>query len=140
MSTYYILQGVLLQTCIIAVVEYYTNTTQNKLSILKQEGIPLLKYLLVTFLSGMCSACVEEFVCRYWVYNKIGSYLFPTSTEFALLTYFICALIVTTSYQLNTLFTIVYLCQSALSIYLYHTTGTLIVPIFINAYGRLFRL
>lgn len=138
MFIYYTLQGVLLQSMIFVVVEHYTNNIQNRVELLQKEGIPIAKYYAITFLSSVIASLIEELIIRYLYYNKICTFFFSSNTSI-LIAYFSLLFLFTRYHQLTIIPTIIYLIQAGLYVYLYQTTGTLLSPILINAFGRLFR-
>ncbi len=131
----YILQGILIHTIIIAIVEYFTDQFMNKLDTL---NVSLLRYITVTLLTSIPQAIVEEFILRYVMYNKLFGYIF-SDQMIALGVYLFGTFLFTRWLQLSISTTCIYMIHTGVYIYLYESTGTIVSPIIVNVYGRLFR-
>ena len=131
----YILQGILIHTIIIAIVEYFTDQFMNKLDTL---NVSLLRYITVTLLQSIPQAIVEEVILRYVMYNKLFGYIF-SDQMIALGVYLFGTFLFTRWLHLSISVSCIYMVHTCVYIYLYESTGTIVSPIIVNVYGRLFR-
>ncbi len=131
----YILQGILIHTIIIAIVEYFTDQFMNRLDTL---NVSLLRYISVTLVQSIPQAIVEEFILRYVMYNKLFGYIF-SDQMIALGVYLFGTFLFTRWLHLSISVSCIYIVHTCVYIYLYESTGTIVSPIIVNVYGRLFR-